>query len=141
MSPEQASGDKNIDGRSDTFALGCVLYEMLSGEPPFIGPNPQATLMRRFKGPPRPLRPMISIPEHVETAILRSLARDPGERFATPAEFADALAGKAAPPAAPAAAPGKPEPASAAAGKRGCAAVLVAGVGLGSAAVWLLRLL
>jgi serine/threonine-protein kinase len=141
MSPEQASGDKNIDGRSDTFALGCVLYEMLSGEPPFIGPTPQATLLRRFKGPPRPLRPMITIPEHVEAAILRSLARDPAERFATPAEFADALAGKAVAPAAAPAAPGKSAPASAAGGKRGCAAVLVAGVGLGGAAVWLVHLL
>jgi len=61
MSPEQASGDKAIDGRSDIFALGCVLYEMLAGEPPFTGPNPQAALMRRFKGPPRPLRPMVRL--------------------------------------------------------------------------------
>jgi serine/threonine-protein kinase len=77
MSPEQASGDKHIDGRSDTFALGCVLYEMLYGEPPFKGPNPQATLMRRFMGPPRPLRPMVQIPEQVEAAIFRALAKDP----------------------------------------------------------------
>ena len=83
MSPEQATGDKAIDGRSDIFALGCVLYEMLAGEPPFKGPNPQATLMRRFMGPPRPLRPMVSIPEHVEAAIVRSLAKEPSDRFAT----------------------------------------------------------
>ena len=97
MSPEQASGDKAIDGRSDIFALGCVLYEMLAGEPPFKGPNPQATLMRRFMGPPRPLRPMVQIPEHVEAAIVRALAKDPAERFATADEFADALAGRATP--------------------------------------------
>src|SRR5215204_2675842 len=89
MSPEQASGDKAIDGRSDTFALGCVLYEMLAGEPPFKGPNTQATLMRRFMGPPRPLRPVVQISEGVELAILRALAKEPNDRFASAAEFAD----------------------------------------------------
>src|SRR3954468_2802271 len=83
MSPGQASGDKAIDGRSDTFALGCVLYEMLAGEPPFKGPTPQATLIMRFMGPPRPLRPTVPVPEHVEAAIIRSLAKDPAERFGT----------------------------------------------------------
>ena len=101
MSPEQASGDKAIDGRSDIFGLGCVLYEMLAGEPPFKGPNPQATLMRRFMGPPRPLRPMVQIPEYVEAAIVRALAKDPAERYATADEFADALAGRATPPPPP----------------------------------------
>jgi serine/threonine-protein kinase len=143
MSPEQASGDKAIDGRSDIFALGCVLYEMLAGEPPFKGPNPQATLMRRFMGPPRPLRPMVQIPEHVEAAIVRSLAKDPAERFATASEFADALAGLGtarapAPAAAGAAASTQTTPA---AGKRGCAAALVAGIGLAGAAAALLRML
>ena len=121
MSPEQASGDKAIDGRSDIFALGCVLYEMLAGEPPFKGPNPQATLMRRFMGPPRPLRPMISIPEHMEAAIVRSLAKDPAERFADGRRIREGAGGsragahrprrrRAAPPtaaAAPAAAPAR----------------------------------
>jgi eukaryotic-like serine/threonine-protein kinase len=148
MSPEQASGDKAIDGRSDIFALGCVLYEMLAGEPPFKGPNPQATLMRRFMGPPRPLRPMVQIPEHVEAAIVRSLAKDPAERFATASEFADALAGLGT--AAAASGSGKPAatgaPASAqgptpAGGKRGCAAGLVAGLGVAGAAAALLHLL
>ena len=115
MSPEQASGDKAIDGRSDIFALGCVAYEMLAGEPPFKGPNPQATLMRRFMGPPRPLRPMVQIPEHLEAAIVRALAKDPAERFATAAEFASGLAGlaparPAAAPAAPGRAPSSPRP-------------------------------
>ena len=142
MSPEQASGDKAIDGRSDIFALGCVLYEMLSGEPPFKGPNPQATLMRRFMGPPRPLRPMVNVPEHVEQAIIRAVAKDPDERFATAAEFASALAGLSAPARpAPAAADktavAKPG-AEAAAGKKGCAGVLVAGAGLAGFAAHLL---
>ena len=138
MSPEQASGDKAIDGRTDIFALGCVIYEMLAGEPPFTGPNPQATLMRRFKGPPRPLRPMIQIPEHVEVAIVRALARDPAERFATATELADALAGKAVParPTAPAKEPTAAEPAAAA--KRGCAGVLVLAAGAAGLAAYLL---
>jgi eukaryotic-like serine/threonine-protein kinase len=129
MSPEQASGDKAIDGRSDIFALGCVLYEMLAGEPPFKGPNPQATLMRRFMGPPRALRPMVAVPEHVETAILRALAKEPAERFATAAELSDALAGRAAP--APAAAPATVPAAAGPAGgtKKGCAGVLVLAAG------------
>jgi eukaryotic-like serine/threonine-protein kinase len=141
MSPEQASGDKAIDGRSDIFALGCVAYEMLAGEPPFKGPNPQATLMRRFMGPPRPLRPMVQIPEHVEAAIVRSLAKDPAERFATASDFAKALAGLAVPAPAAAAPAAPPAPAASASGKRGCAAVLVAGIGLAGAAAALLRLL
>ena len=99
MSPEQASGEREIDGRTDIFALGCVLYELASGDAPFRGPTPQATLMRRFTGPPRPLRPVINVPEAVEAAIMRSVARDPNERFATAADFSAALAGEpVAPP-------------------------------------------
>jgi eukaryotic-like serine/threonine-protein kinase len=130
MSPEQASGDKAIDGRSDTFALGCVLYEMLSGKPPFQGPTPQMTLMLRFMGPPRPLRPMIQIPEHVEAAIVQALAKDPAERYATAAEFAEALAGREPVPAARAAAN---VPA-----KKGCFAVLLLTLGIAGMAAHLL---
>ncbi len=146
MSPEQASGDKAIDGRSDIFGLACVLYEMLAGEPPFKGPNPQATLMRRFMGPPRPLRPLVPVAEHVEAAIVRALAKDPDERFATAGEFADALAGRASagPNAtqmikrAPRSEP-TPAPAAPVAAKRGCAGMLTVGAGLGWAAAHLLR--
>jgi serine/threonine protein kinase len=133
MSPEQASGDKAIDGRSDIFGLACVLYEMLAGEPPFKGPNPQATLMRRFMGPPRPLRPMVQIPEYVEAAIVRALAKDPAERFATADEFADALAGRATtppPPKAPVAGSEAAAGPAGAAGKKGCAGMLVLVAGL-----------
>jgi serine/threonine protein kinase len=133
MSPEQASGDKAIDGRSDTFALGCVLYEMLSGRPPFKGPTPQATLMMRFMGPPRPLRPMVPIPEHVEAAVVRALAKDPAERYATAAEFVDALAGRETVPAAT-----SPAPAANAPTKKGCFAVLLLATGVAGMAAHLL---
>jgi serine/threonine protein kinase len=142
MSPEQASGDKAIDGRSDIFGLGCVLYEMLAGEPPFKGPNPQATLMRRFMGPPRPLRPMVQIPEYVEAAIVRALAKDPAERYATADQFADALAGRATPPPPPqavAGGSGAAAGAAGAAGKKGCAGVLVLAAGVAALAAAALR--
>jgi len=139
MSPEQASGDKAIDGRTDIFALGCVVYEMLAGEPPFKGPNPQATLMRRFMGPPRPLRPVINIPEHIEAAIVRALAKDPAERFATAAEFADALVGRApAARPAPATTPTSATQGSPPEGKKGCAAVLLLAAGAAGLAAHLL---
>jgi serine/threonine protein kinase len=129
MSPEQASGEKTIDGRSDTFALACVLYEMLAGEPPFKGPNPQATLIRRFMGPPRPLRPMVSVTEPVEQAIMRGLAKDPAERFATAADFAGALEGRQV---AQAPGPASAEPASPGPARRGCAAMLLLAAGAGA---------
>jgi serine/threonine-protein kinase len=121
MSPEQASGERELDGRSDIFALACVLYELLAGEPPFHGPTPQATLMRRFTGPPRPLRPVVQVSEATEAALIRALARNPSDRFATAREFADALSGST---------PGRPAPAPAAAGeepsrRKGCAAVVL----------------
>jgi serine/threonine-protein kinase len=142
MSPEQASGDKAIDGRSDIFGLACVLYEMLAGEPPFKGPNPQATLMRRFMGPPRPLRPMVQIPEYVEAAIVRALAKDPAERYATADQFADALAGRATAPPPPTPAAGGSGAAAGpagAAGKKGCAGVLVLAAGVAALAAAALR--
>jgi eukaryotic-like serine/threonine-protein kinase len=103
MSPEQASGEKDIDGRTDQYSLANVVYEMLSGVPPFKAPTPTATLMRRFAGPPRPLRPVIDVPEAVERALFRALDKDPAARFATVQDFLDALEGKAVPaPVAPA---------------------------------------
>jgi eukaryotic-like serine/threonine-protein kinase len=115
---------------------------MLAGEPPFKGPNPQATLMRRFLGPPRQLRPMVQIPEHVEAAILRALAKDPAERFATAGEFADALAGRApAVPAAPAAGSGPAPSGAPPAGRKGCAGALLLGAGLAGLTAHLIRAL
>jgi serine/threonine-protein kinase len=122
MSPEQASGERELDGRSDIFALACVLYELLAGEPPFRGPTPQATLMRRFTGPPRALRPVVQVPEATEAALLRALARNPADRFATAAEFADALTGSTPARPAPAPAPAATERPSS---RKGCAAVVL----------------
>jgi serine/threonine-protein kinase len=133
MSPEQAAGEKEIDGRADQYALASVLYEMVSGEPPFKGPTPAATLMRRFAGPPRPLRPVIDVPEAVEQAIMRALDKEPGARFGSVTDFLDALEGKPVAPPASAAAPPSPAPAgtsgaAAAASRRGCLAVIIGGL-------------
>ncbi|MEP7325648.1 MAG: protein kinase, partial [Gemmatimonadota bacterium] len=95
MSPEQATASE-IDGRSDTYSLGCVLYEMLAGEPPYTGPNAQAILARRFTEPVPSLRAVRDIPPSVEDAITRALARAPADRFPTVAAFVEALAPSAA---------------------------------------------
>jgi serine/threonine-protein kinase len=92
MSPEQASGASHIDGRTDVYSLGCVLYEMLAGEPPYAGPTAQAVIAKRFSDPVplvRHVRP--SVPENVERTIVRALALVPADRFATAAEFGRAL--------------------------------------------------
>ena len=92
MSPEQASGSRQYDGRSDQYSLACVLYEMLAGVPAFIGPTPEAVIAQRFQHPPRELRVYRpSVPPSIETAITKALAISPADRFATLAEFAAAL--------------------------------------------------
>src|ERR671928_147620 len=95
MSPEQAMGEREITPRSDVYALGAVLYEMLTGEPPFTGSTAQAIVARVLTESPRPLMPQRhTIPRHVEAAVLTALEKLPADRFASAAEFADALAGK-----------------------------------------------
>jgi serine/threonine-protein kinase len=92
MSPEQSVGEADLDGRSDLYALGCVLYEMLAGEPPYTGPTAQAIIAKRFREPvPRisTLREMV--PQAVEAALNRALAKAPADRFATAEEFSAAL--------------------------------------------------
>jgi TolB-like protein/tRNA A-37 threonylcarbamoyl transferase component Bud32/Tfp pilus assembly protein PilF len=92
MSPEQASGDKTIDARTDVYSLGAVLYEMLAGEPPYTGPTAQAIILKRFTEPvPSVRRGRPSVPEGVDQAIQRALAPVPADRFATAAEFGRAL--------------------------------------------------
>ncbi|HEU4698555.1 MAG TPA: protein kinase, partial [Gemmatimonadales bacterium] len=98
MSPEQASGDRAVDARSDVYSLGAVLYELLAGEPPFTGATPQAIVAKRFSQPVpsvRTVRP--NVPEAVDRALQRALALVPGDRFATMTAFADALAPAPAP--------------------------------------------
>ena len=91
MSPEQASGEHTIDGRSDLYSLGCVLYEMLTGEPPFTGPNARAIIAKRFMSPVPKVQVTRDVPDEVEAALGRSLARSAADRYRTGAEFADAL--------------------------------------------------
>src|SRR5213594_2356355 len=93
MSPEQATGDRVIDARSDIYSLSAVLYEMLAGEPPHTGPTVQSVIAKVVTDRPRPLRQLReSVPPHVEAAVLKALAKVPADRFQTAAEFVDALA-------------------------------------------------
>ncbi len=91
ISPEQAAGEPDIDGRSDLYSLGCVLYEMLAGEPPFTGPNAQAIITKRFVSPIPKLCAVRDIPEAVDEVTTRALARTPVDRFPSAAEFAETL--------------------------------------------------
>ncbi len=92
MSPEQASGEKTIDARTDVYSLGAVLYEMLAGEPPYTGPTAQAIILKRFTEPvPSVRKSRPSVPEAVEQAVQKALAPVPADRFATAAQFAQAL--------------------------------------------------
>ena len=95
MSPEQAMGEREITARSDVYALGAVLYEMLTGDPPFTGSTAQAVVARVVTESPRPLVPQRhTIPPHVEAAVLTALEKLPADRFASAAEFAEALEGQ-----------------------------------------------
>ncbi len=93
MSPEQATGDRLIDNRSDIYSLACVLYEMLAGEPPHTGPTVQSVIAKVVTDRPRRLSTLrASVPAHVEAAVHKALAKIPADRFTTVAQFAEALA-------------------------------------------------
>ena len=93
MSPEQATGDRLIDNRSDIYSLACVLYEMLAGEPPHTGPTVQSVIAKVVTDRPRRLSTLrSSVPPHVEAAVHKALAKIPADRFTTVAQFAEALA-------------------------------------------------
>jgi serine/threonine protein kinase/tetratricopeptide (TPR) repeat protein len=92
MSPEQATADQNVDGASDIYSLGCVVFEMLAGEPPFLGDSPRATMVRHVMETPRPVRSLRpDVPAPVERAVAKALAKRPNERFASVVDFAVAL--------------------------------------------------
>ena len=97
MSPEQAMGEREITARSDVYALGCVLYEMLLGEPPFTGPTAQAIVAKVMTEAPAGLVARRDrVPPAVEDAVLTALEKLPADRFATAAEFAQAISGEGA---------------------------------------------
>jgi serine/threonine protein kinase/Tfp pilus assembly protein PilF len=103
MSPEQASADAELDGRSDIYSLACVVYEMLAGQPPFAGTSPRITMTRHVMEPATPVRALRSeVPVALEQALARALAKNPADRFASAADFARALdepfGGSATPP-------------------------------------------
>jgi serine/threonine-protein kinase len=92
MSPEQAAAEHDLDGRSDIYSLGCVLYEMLTGEPPFTGPTARVIIARHVQEPPpdvRIVRP--DLPKEIGTLLQRMLAKAPAARFPTAAALASAL--------------------------------------------------
>jgi serine/threonine-protein kinase len=95
MSPEQATGDRVIDARTDIYSIGAVVYEMLTGEPPHIGNTAQAIIARVLTEPARPARlSRPAVPEHVDYAVSRALEKLPADRWATAGQFCDALQGK-----------------------------------------------
>jgi len=98
MSPEQAAGERQLDARSDVYALGCVAYEMLTGQPPFVGPTTQSVVAAVLTNEPEPItRRRRTVPDTTAAAIHRALERLPADRFASAAEFAAALSAGPAP--------------------------------------------
>ena len=95
MSPEQAAGESQLDGRSDVYSLACVLFEMLAGTPVFTGPHALAVIAKRFRGPAPELTTLCpSVPRHVSAAVALALSVDPSDRYSRARDFAVALLSK-----------------------------------------------
>ncbi len=102
MSPEQIGGEATIDGRSDIYALGCLLFEMLAGEPAFSGPTLQSIIAKTLADPaPSARNERPDVPRNIDAAIIKALAKAPDERFATARDFAESLSVESAPPPSP----------------------------------------
>jgi serine/threonine-protein kinase len=132
MSPEQAMGSAELDGRSDLYSLGCVLYEMLGGEPPFTGSTVESVVRQHVSADPRPIttiRP--AVPSQVASALMRALAKVPADRFSPAAQFAEALR---VPPSAGGGEPGVQAPGLATRRAARMRALLLGGVALAVAA-------
>ncbi|HUQ84159.1 MAG TPA: protein kinase [Gemmatimonadaceae bacterium] len=92
MSPEQATAERDVDARTDIYALATVVYEMLVGEPPFAGPTAQSVIAKVLTENPRSMRlGRPTVPEHIDAAVRKALAKLPADRFRTATEFSTAL--------------------------------------------------
>src|SRR5512141_3143515 len=92
VSPEQAAGETNLDGRSDQYSLACMLYEMIAGERPFSGGTPQSIMAKRFTETPQPLQSVrSSVPPSVDWAVSKAMSTEASSRFTTSAQFSQAL--------------------------------------------------
>jgi serine/threonine-protein kinase len=93
MSPEQASGERELSERSDLYSLGCVLYEMLAGEPPFTGPTIESVARQHLTAEPRSVTTLrATVPQEISQSLVKALAKAPADRFGSAAEFRNVIA-------------------------------------------------